>query len=171
MDAELILRWLHVIGATVLLGTGAGIAFFMLMAHLSKNVTAIAHTVSVVVVADTIFTATAAIIQPITGLFLANSVGWPLTEGWIVVSIGLYVFVGLFWLPVVWIQIQIRGLAMHAVENKQELPERYFKLFRIWFACGFPAFFAVLAIFWLMISKPQINLDAYFAYAFSRPNV
>ena len=27
------LRWAHVIGATVLLGTGAGIAFFMVMAH------------------------------------------------------------------------------------------------------------------------------------------
>ena len=26
-------QWLHIIGATVLIGTGAGIAFFMLMAH------------------------------------------------------------------------------------------------------------------------------------------
>jgi len=32
--AYLALKFLHLIGATVLLGTGAGIAFFMLMAHL-----------------------------------------------------------------------------------------------------------------------------------------
>lgn len=33
MTAYFLLKYLHVIGATVLLGTGAGIAFFMLLAH------------------------------------------------------------------------------------------------------------------------------------------
>ena len=36
MLAEL-LRWLHVLGAAVLFGTGAGIAFFMVMAHRSAT--------------------------------------------------------------------------------------------------------------------------------------
>ncbi|HBS34711.1 MAG TPA: DUF2269 domain-containing protein, partial [Parvularcula sp.] len=37
MELVHVVRWLHVIGATVLLGTGAGIAFFMLMAHRTRD--------------------------------------------------------------------------------------------------------------------------------------
>ena len=155
MEIELILRWLHVIGATVLFGTGAGIAFFMLMAHLSGRTAIIAHTAGVVVIADMIFTATAAIAQPITGYLLAQEIGWPLDQGWIVVSIGLYLFVGACWLPVVWIQARMRDLARAAVADETELPAAYHRLFRIWFALGFPAFAAMLAILWLMLARPD----------------
>lgn len=148
------LRWLHVIGATVLLGTGAGIAFFMMMAHRTRDVKIIAHTSRIVVVADWIFTASAVIVQPITGTLLAKAIGWPLLEGWIFWSLLLYVFTGLFWLPVVWIQHKMHDLAKKALQTGTELPERYYRLFKIWFACGFPAFFAVLMIIWLMVSKP-----------------
>lgn len=155
-EIEIFARWLHVIGACVLLGTGAGIAFFALMAHRTKNVAAVAHTMSIVVIADTIFTATAAIVQPITGVWLATIVGWQLSEGWILASIGLYIFIGVFWLPVVWIQIKMRDLAHIALAEGQELPEAYHRFFRIWFACGIPAFLAILVIFWLMLARPDL---------------
>ena len=100
------LRWAHVIGATVLLGTGAGSAFFMVMAHRTGDAKLIAHTAGIVVIADWIFTASAVVVQPITGTLLALEIGWPLTQGWVLWSLILYVFVGLFWLPVVWIQHQ-----------------------------------------------------------------
>ncbi len=153
-----LLRLAHVIGATVLFGTGAGIAFFMLMAHRSANPMVIAHTAGVVVIADTIFTTTAVIAQPITGYLLARGLGWPLSEGWIALSLGLYVVTGLFWLPVVWIQIQLRDLARTAATQNTGLPARYHRLFRIWFACGFPAFFAVMGIIWLMLFRPDISI-------------
>lgn len=153
-----ILRWLHVIGATVLLGTGAGIAFFMLMAHRTRDPHLIAHVAGTVVIADTIFTLTAVIAQPFTGVLLANELGWPLTEGWIVLSLILYVVTGLFWLPVVWIQIQLRDLARVAAHAMTDLPARYDRLFAIWFACGFPAFAAVLGILWLMVTKPSLRV-------------
>lgn len=153
-----ILKWLHVLGAAVLFGTGAGIAFFMLLAHRTREPHIIAHVARSVVMADAIFTATAVVAQPVTGLLLAHLIGWKLTEGWIVVSIALYVLTGLFWLPVVWIQVQLRRLAEDAVLRRTDLPVQYFSLFRIWFWCGFPAFGAVLAIFWLMIAKPKLVL-------------
>jgi len=151
---ELALRWLHVVGACVLLGTGAGIAFFMLMAHLTRNAHVIAHTAGIVVLADTVFTATAVVAQPVTGILLAREVGWALTEGWVVLSLVLYVLTGLFWLPVVWIQIVLRDLARQAMAEGAALPKSYFRLFRIWFICGFPAFLAVMAILWLMLARP-----------------
>jgi uncharacterized membrane protein len=155
---ELFLRWAHVIGATVLLGTGAGIAFFMLMAHRTGDAKIIAHSAGVVVVADTLFTASAAIIQPITGILLASATGWSLSEGWIVLSLLLYGFIGLFWLPVVWIQIQLRNMARQSASEGAPLPERYHRLFRLWFVCGFPAFAAILLIIALMLYRPAIDL-------------
>ncbi|MDP3738523.1 MAG: DUF2269 domain-containing protein [Hyphomonadaceae bacterium] len=149
-----LLRWTHVIGACVLLGTGAGIAFFMVMAQRTKDARMIAHVAGTVVIADWLFTATAVVLQPISGALLAMEIGWRLTEGWIVLSLALYVLVGVFWLPVVWIQHQLRDMAREAAASGSELSARYHRLYRIWFIAGFPAFAAVLAIVWLMVSRP-----------------
>lgn len=158
MDWVVVLRWLHVIGACVLLGTGAGIAFFMVMAHRTGNAALIAHTARIVVIADWVFTASAVIAQPITGALLVEAVGWSWSEGWLVLSLLLYVATGCFWLPVVWIQAKMRDLAQEAAAANAQLPRRYHELYRVWFACGFPAFLAVLAIIWLMRAQPNINL-------------
>jgi len=151
-----LLLFAHVIGACVLLGTGAGIAFFMVMAHRTRDPGLIAHTAGIVVLADMLFTATAVIAQPITGYLLAREVGWPVWEGWVFAAILLYLFTGAFWLPVVWIQARLRRLAQAAHLAGEGLPESYDRLFRIWFACGFPAFAAVLGIVWLMLVKPDL---------------
>lgn len=158
MDWALVLRWLHVIGACVLLGTGAGIAFFMLMAHRTGKPALIAHTARVVVTADWLFTATAVVAQPITGALLAQAVGWRLSEGWIVVSLALYGLTGAFWLPVVWMQQRMAKLAEAAAAQNAPLSPDYHRLFRAWFICGVPAFLAVLIILWLMLTRPQLTL-------------
>ncbi|MCP1199299.1 DUF2269 domain-containing protein [Notoacmeibacter sp. MSK16QG-6] len=151
-----LLLYLHVIGATVLLGTGAGIAFFMVVSHRSGSAVLIAHVAGIVVLADMVFTATAAIAQPITGYLLVREAGWSLSEGWIALSLGLYFLVGAFWLPVVWMQVRMRDLARRAADQGAPLPNAYYRLYRVWFAFGFPAFFAVLAIIWLMLTKPEL---------------
>lgn len=152
------LKFVHVVGAAVLLGTGAGIAFFMLLAHRDGRPVVVAAVARIVVIADFLFTATAVVLQPLSGVWLASHVGYPLTEGWIVLSLILYVVTGAFWLPVVWMQLRMRDLAAAAVRRHGQLPEEYDRLFRLWFACGFPAFAAVIAIFWLMIQRPSFTL-------------
>jgi uncharacterized membrane protein len=150
------LKYLHVIGAAVLLGTGAGIAFFMLAAHLEGKPAVIAGVARIVVIADFIFTATAVIAQPITGSLLALQAGYSLREGWIVWSVGLYLVTGAFWLPVIWMQIRLRDLAAQAAANGAPLPDEYHRIFWRWCAFGVPAFVAVAIIFWLMVARPQI---------------
>jgi uncharacterized membrane protein len=152
------LRWVHVIGATVLFGTGVGIAFFMLMSHRSRDPRVIAHVADTVVIADFLFTATAVVVQPLTGFALMWLVGWPWQQGWILLSLALYVFTGLFWLPVVRIQMEMRTLARAADAHGTVLPPRYERLYRTWFVLGWPAFAAVLAILWLMVVKPPFRL-------------
>lgn len=150
------LKYLHIVGASVLLGTGAGIAFFMLRAHLSGDAAVIAGVARIVVLADFVFTATAVVLQPITGVALAYVVGYSLWDSWIVLSIILYIVTGAFWLPVVWMQMRMRDLAVAAVAEGAPLPRHYQRLFWTWFAFGFPAFASVAAIFWLMIARPTL---------------
>lgn len=150
----LLLKYLHVLGAIVILGTGAGIAFFMLMAHLTRDVRFIGRTAAIVVQADLVFTATAVAVQPVTGYLLMRETGLEFTQSWVVLSLGLYGLAGAFWLPVVWIQARMRDLALEAAAAGAPLPDRYHRLFRIWFAFGIPGFGSVMLIVWLMIAKP-----------------
>jgi uncharacterized membrane protein len=157
MMAYLLLKYLHVIGAAVLFGTGAGIAFFMLIAHFTGKAATIAAVARIVVIADFVFTATAVVLQPLTGLALVWNVGYSLGEGWIVMSIILYLVTGAFWLPVVWMQMRMRALAERAAAERRPLPPAYHKLFWTWFTFGFPAFASVAGILWLMIARPVIG--------------
>jgi uncharacterized membrane protein len=156
VTAYLALKFLHIIGAAVLFGTGVGIAFFMLQAHRTGDARLIAGVSRIVVVADFLFTATAVVLQPITGLLLARLAGHSLFSGWIMLSVGLYIIIGCFWLPVVWMQMKLRDLSAKAAASSAPLPDAYYRLFRLWFAFGVPAFLSVLLIFWLMIAKPAL---------------
>ena len=150
----LLLKYVHILGAIVLLGTGGGIAVFMLMAHRSRDAAFIARTAGVVVLADFIFTATAVAAQPISGYLLMRELGLSF-EGWVIASLVLYVVTGVFWLPVVWMQMRMRDLAAEAASAGAPLPAAYHRLARIWIVFGFPGFGSVLAIIWLMIAKPS----------------
>ena len=100
MTLYFLLKYLHVLGAIVILGTGTGIAFFMLMAHRSRDVAFIARTATVVV-ADMLFTLTAVLLQPVTGAVLMKLSSTAASERWLMASLGLYAVAGLFWVPMV----------------------------------------------------------------------
>lgn len=157
MESYFLLKLLHIVSATVLFGTGLGTAFFMWMAHRRGDVVGIAITARHVVLADWWFTTPAVVIQFVTGVILVERLSLPWTQGWLQLALALFVFVGLCWLPVVWIQWRVRDLAQAAAATGQPLPARYHRLMRWWFALGWPAFAAVLAIFWLMVRKPMLG--------------
>jgi uncharacterized membrane protein len=154
MTLYFVVKYLHVLGAIVILGTGSGIAFFMLMAHLSRDAAFIARTASVVVLADMMFTLSAVIAQPITGGILMMLSSTAFSEGWLATSLVLYAVAGLFWVPVIFMQLEMRDLARVAAEKSQPLPPRYLVLFRRWFLFGIPGFGSVMIILYLMIAKP-----------------
>ena len=156
IDLPFVLKLIHLLGATVLFGTGLGIAFFMWMAVRSGDPKAIAQVAGIVVVADMVFTATAVAVQPMSGAALAWSMGFSLLEPWIITSVVLYVVVGACWLPVVGIQLRLRDLAVEAASKNAPLSATFHRLFRIWFWLGWPAFAGVIAIFALMIFRPRM---------------
>ena len=148
MNLYILVKLVHILSATVLFGTGMGAAFFMLKAYLSRNEQAMKVTTNSVVMADWLFTTPAVVLQLVTGLWLTSRLSIAYDSPWFVAVISLYLFVGLCWVPVVWIQIRIRNLIADGRPR-----EDYRKLMRAWMALGVPAFAAVLGIFYLMVAK------------------
>ena len=142
------------LSSTVLFGTGIGSAFYMFFASRQPDPHVAHFVIGRVVVADWVFTTTAIVVQPATGLWLAHIAGFPLASPWISWSIALYLVAGACWLPVVWIQYQMRAMARAAAEGGAALPGRFHRLFRIWVALGIPAFLALVIVFYLMVAKP-----------------
>lgn len=155
MDSYLLLKLIHILSAVVITGTGAGIAFFMFMASRSNNPQAIYTTTKHVVLGDWIFTAPAVVTQLITGILLMIKLNYSFSSEWFYWVLGLFILIGVCWLPVVRIQYRLRELAKASVEADHDQPNPEFKkLMRIWTLLGIPAFTAILIIFWLMVFKP-----------------
>ncbi|WP_342315143.1 DUF2269 domain-containing protein [Lysobacter sp. FW306-1B-D06B] len=154
MTVYLWVKWIHVLSSVVLVGTGFGTAFYLFFANRSGNVQAQAVVARLVVRADFWFTMPAVLIQPASGLLMAYLAGWPLTTPWLALSIVLFVATGALWLPVVWLQVRMAAMAAAAVDGAGVLPAEYWRYARWWEALGYPAFIAMLAVFYLMVVKP-----------------
>jgi uncharacterized membrane protein len=154
LNTYLIIKWVHVLSSVLLVGTGLGSAFYMFFANRSGSVAAQAVVTRLVVRADWWFTTPTGIIQVVTGLLLANMAGIPLSTPWLATAIGLFAFAGACWLPVVWLQIRMQVISQTADQLGKDVAPQYWKLARIWEMLGYPAFAAMVAVFWLMVAKP-----------------
>ena len=153
MDNYLILKLLHILSTIVLVGTGVGIAFFMFMANKSNNPQAIYITAKHVVLADWIFTTPAVITQLITGILLMSELNYTFNSPWFYWVIGLFIVIGLCWLPVLRIQYRLYELAKTDQNNNKISPE-FKSLMKRWILLGIPAFMVIIIILWLMVFKP-----------------
>lgn len=160
MSLYLTLKWLHIISSVLLVGTGLGSAFYMFFTNRSGSVQAQAVVTRLVVRADWWFTTPTVFVQPATGLAMAAVAGLPLTTPWLAVSLGLYAVAGGCWLPVVWLQLRMRDMAVEAAQaplGDGVLPPLYWRYARWWEALGYPAFVAMAVVFYLMVNKPTLT--------------
>ena len=156
MSLYLCLKWLHILSSVVLVGTGFGSAFYTYFTQRSGNVAAQAVVSRLVVRADWWFTMPTVFLQPATGLAMAYLAGLPLSTPWLSLSIGLFVMSGICWLPVVWLQIRMAAMAQRAAHDETPLPAPYMRYMRTWELLGYPAFVAMLGVFYLMVAKPSL---------------
>jgi uncharacterized membrane protein len=157
MDSYVYWKTAHIISATILMGTGVGIAFFCWFgsraAIRDRNIVALRMVLRFTVLADALFTAPAVVVQAVTGAMLMSLAGWPWISPWSVGTIGLFGLVGACWLPVVWIQWRMKKLADHALDS-DTLPQMFTSLFRAWMLLGIPALAAMLTLMFMMVAKP-----------------
>lgn len=154
----MILKYLHILSAILLFGTGLGSAFYKWMADRSGNIQHIAITNKNVVLADWLFTTPSVIFQPISGLWMAHLVGLPISTPWIMASFALYTLAGLCWLPVVYLQIKMKNMAEASVKTRKPLPPLYWRYAKMWFVLGVPAFAAMVLVVLLMTFKSLLSL-------------
>ncbi|MFC4347173.1 DUF2269 family protein [Kordiimonas lipolytica] len=152
MDYTLV-KTLHILSATVLFGTGLGIAFFMVRSHFTDDIQQKLYAARNTVLADMVFTLPAVILQPVTGAWLVVNGGYDWNAPWLMATYGLYILAGACWLPVVWIQIRLKRMLQLAAQTGAPPPERYHTLFRLWFILGWPAFIGLVLVFYLMVAK------------------
>lgn len=150
----LAVKWVHILSATLMFGTGFGTAFYMFFVNRTRNVQAMAVVTRLVAKADWWFTTPSVILQPLSGFWMIHLAGFPLSSRWIVWSFALYLLAGACWLPVVWLQLKMRDMAAQAATTGAQLPARYWRYEKIWTALGFPAFIGLLVVYWLMVHKP-----------------
>lgn len=150
MDPYFVAKWVHILSSTVLFGTGIGTAFQMVWAMRSGDARTIHHVAKGVVIADWLFTLPAGLVQPISGVILVYLAGYSLGAPWLLLTYGLYLLAFCCWAPVVRLQIAIRDVTA----GQETVPTEARRAFKIWFALGWPAFLALIGVFWLMITKP-----------------
>jgi uncharacterized membrane protein len=150
-------KWAHILSATVLFGTGLGTAFHMYATHLRGDVAAIAAMTRNTVLADWLFIATSGVVQVFTGVWMVYLAGYNPLERWLVAAYVLYAVAGIFWVVVVRLQYRMRRFASVAHERGEPLPEEYHRAMKLWFILGWPAFFALIAVFALMVLKPSLS--------------
>jgi uncharacterized membrane protein len=154
VDAYLLLKALHILSATILFGTGLGIAFFFWSARRSDDQARL-FAARTTVRADLVFTLPAVILQPITGAMLISKAGFDPNASWLVASYALYALAGLCWLPVVWLQVRMKRMLEAKIDGDEFDSAAYERLRRFWFMLGWPAFLGLVVIFWLMVAKPS----------------
>ena len=148
---------LHILSASVIFGTGVGIAFFMVRAKQTGDAATVAVVSKMVVTANFVFTAIAFVVQPITGIGILVVNRWDPYQPWLLIAYGLYLLILLCWLPAVWLQMRMRDLATEAAARNEPLPDAYHRLYRRWLALGWPAFAIVVVIFGLMVAQPYMG--------------
>ncbi|MGO4332332.1 DUF2269 family protein [Cupriavidus sp. 2TAF22] len=157
MNAYLAVKALHIISSVVLTGTGFGTAFYFFFANRTRSVPVIAAVSRLVVRADFWFTAPAAVFQPLSGLWLAQAAGWGWETPWLIGSVVLFLLAGVCWLPVVKLQLHMADMAARAqAAGQTTLPPRYWRCARLWEWLGYPAFGSMIAVYFLMVTKPTL---------------
>ncbi len=151
-----IIKTLHILSAVLITGTGFGTAFYLFMVNRSDSLESQAVVARLVCRADFWFTTPAVIFQPLSGVWLMYQINMPWSAMWIWATLGLFVFAGVCWLPVVKWQLDMARLAQTALKNGEiNAPDEYKRLAKQWEMLGYPAFTAVLIIFFLMVLKPM----------------
>lgn len=155
MDAYAAVKTLHILSATVLFGTGLGIAYFFWMGGRSGDDRAALFAARATVTADFLFTLTAVIVQPVTGVWLIWRGGFNPLDHWLVLTYALYLLAGACWVPVVFIQMRIRDQLQSKLAGGEFEDAGHRRLRRIWFWLGWPAFLSLIVVFHLMVTKPS----------------
>lgn len=143
-----LLKLIHILSATLMIGTGFGSAFYLFLTYKRSQVSTLKEVLKLVLLADTIFTTPSVIIQLITGVLLSNMMGLTYTNWfWVVISVSFIVLV--LWLRAAFIQVKLKKI----LEQENEISKKFHSLMNVWFYLGVPSFLGSIYLYYLMVYK------------------
>jgi uncharacterized membrane protein len=158
LDLIFALKFVHVFAAAIMLGVWLCLAVVMLLGRRSVNPPVVAVTAQFVVDIEKMIMAPAIAAQPVSGFPLAWAIGLaPLSEFWLVASLGLFVIAVVCWLGAFRVETRIRRLSRQAALAAVALPDDYRRMFHIWSALAAAGLLATTALFALMVWQPRLD--------------
>jgi uncharacterized membrane protein len=145
---------LHVLGVVIFLGNIVVTAVWKLLADRTRSPEVVAYAQRLVTVTDVAFTATGAALIAVSGPILAEDLGGVGGPAWITWGLGLFAASGVIWVTaLIPIQVMQARLARR-FRTADAIPDRYWRLARLWAVFGTIATLLPLANLYLMIFKP-----------------
>lgn len=148
--------WLlvHLVGVVLFIGNIVVTAVWKLLADRTRQSAVVAYAQRLVSVTDVTFTATGAALIAISGPILADDLGGVGGPTWLTVGFALFVASGAIWaLVLIPIQVAQSRLARR-FRDGEPIPDRYWRLARLWAGFGAVATLLPLANLYLMVVKP-----------------
>ncbi len=147
---------LHVLGVVLFLGNLIVTAVWKTLADRTKSPPVVAYAQRLVTVTDVAFTATGAVLIAVSGHVMAGDFGGVFSgPTWLVVGWSLFIGAGVIWLAVlVPVEVMQERLA-RGFREAETIPERYWRLSRVWAVAGTVATLLPLANIYLMVAKPD----------------
>ena len=156
MELYSAVKLVHVLSAALLIGVGAGTAFFLWQSHRSGDVGAIGVATRAALLIEWWIIVPTVVLQPLTGLWMLDLGGQPLRQPWIVAALLLFGIAGVVWIPAIALKLRMHDVARAAAERSRALPVAFHRWMRWWLALWWTIFALTLAILALMVLRPSL---------------
>ncbi|MFO1435668.1 MAG: DUF2269 family protein [Gammaproteobacteria bacterium] len=156
MNTYLALKSVHLLGVIVFIGNIIVTGWWKAMADRTGNPTIIGFAQRQVTVTDWIFTAGGVVLVAIGGIgnALLNHMDY-LHISWMTWGLWLFVISGVIWVSIL-IPVQVmQARIARGFEHGGVIPERYWRLNRLWYFFGIIATLIPLANLYFMVFKPN----------------
>jgi uncharacterized membrane protein len=145
---------LHFLGVVIFLGNIIVTAVWKTLADRTRNAAVVAYAQRLVTTTDIAFTATGAALIAVSGRAMADDFGGVTGPTWLTVGGLLFITSGVIWVTIL-IPIQITQARLaRQFGNQQFIPDRYWRLARLWYLFGGIATLLPLANLYFMVFKP-----------------
>lgn len=147
---------LHILGVVLFLGNIIVTAVWKVLADRTQSPPVVAYAQRLVTVTDIAFTATGAALIVVSGQVMAEDYGGVFSgPTWLTVGWSLFIASGAIWAAaLIPIEVMQARLA-RAFRTAPTIPERYWRLARLWVIFGLVATALPLANLYFMVFKPD----------------
>ena len=145
---------LHILGVVLFLGNIIVTAVWKTLADRTESPRVVAYAQRLVTTTDVAFTATGAALIAVSGRVMAERFGGVGGPAWLTWGWWLFITSGIIWVAVL-IPVQVMQARLaRRFESDAAIPDRYWRLGRIWAVFGVIAILLPLANLYFMVFKP-----------------